>query len=87
MPNALAQAAERFLRKTLKASDTQAPTVMNVDKNAAYPPPIDHLKADEQLPPNVPTSAGGVFEQTSGAFCTETSARLAKLGMGFCSFG
>ena len=50
VPNALAQAAERFWRKTLNASDTQAPTVMNVDKNAAYPPPIDHLKADEQLP-------------------------------------
>jgi hypothetical protein len=24
--------------------------VINVDKNAAYPPAVDHLKADEQLP-------------------------------------
>jgi len=29
------------------------------DKNAVYPPAVDNLKTDEQLPPNVPTSAGG----------------------------
>jgi len=26
------------------------PRVINVDKNAAYPPAVDDLKADEQLP-------------------------------------
>ena len=31
-------AAERFWRKTLKASQTQTPRVINVDRNAAYPP-------------------------------------------------
>ena len=42
--------AERFLRKTLHASHTTEPRVINVDKNAAYPPAVDDLKADEQLP-------------------------------------
>jgi len=45
-----ATAAERFLRKTLNASHTQFPRVINVDKNAAYPAAVDDLKADEQLP-------------------------------------
>ena len=42
--------AERFLRKILSASHTQMPRVINVDKNAAYQPAVDELKADEQLP-------------------------------------
>ncbi len=45
-----ASAAERFFRKTLKATHTQMPRVINVDKNAAYPPAIDDLKAESQLP-------------------------------------
>lgn len=45
-----ATAAERFLRKTLNAAHTQEPRVINVDKNTAYPPAVDDLKADEQLP-------------------------------------
>ena len=44
------RAAKRCLRKLLNASHTQAPRVINVDKNAAYPPAADSLKADEQLP-------------------------------------
>ena len=44
------RAAERFLRKTLGDSHAQTPRVINVDKNAAYPPAVDELKADEQLP-------------------------------------
>lgn len=50
MAAAPARAAERFLRKPLGATHTQTPRVVNVDKNAAYPPAIDELKADEQLP-------------------------------------
>ena len=45
-----AQAAERFLRKTLNAAHTETPRVINVDKNASYQPAIDELKADAQLP-------------------------------------
>jgi transposase-like protein len=44
-----ARAAECFFRKTLKASHNQRPRVINVDKNAAYPPAIDELKADQTL--------------------------------------
>ena len=36
-----AQAAKRFFRKALKATHNQEPRVINVDKNAAYPPAID----------------------------------------------
>ncbi len=36
-----ARAAKRFLHKMLNAVHTQTPRVLNVDKNAAYPPAID----------------------------------------------
>lgn len=45
-----AAAAERFLRKPLRTAHTQTPRVINVAQNAAYPPALDALKADEQLP-------------------------------------
>jgi transposase-like protein len=44
-----ATAAQRFLGKALKASHNQEPRVINVDKNAAYPPAIDELKKDQTL--------------------------------------
>jgi len=44
-----AQAAQRFLRKALKAVHNQEPRVINVDKNAAYPKAIDELKEKEEL--------------------------------------
>ena len=43
------RAAKRFFRKALKVTHTQQPRVINVDKNAAYPPAIDELKAEETL--------------------------------------
>jgi transposase-like protein len=43
------KAAARFFRKVLKAQHTQAPRVVNVDKNAAYPIAIEMLKGDETL--------------------------------------
>jgi transposase-like protein len=48
-----ATAAERFLGKTLGATYTQTPRVINVDKNAAYPKATDTLMADETLPETV----------------------------------
>ena len=45
-----ARAAERFFRKVLKAVHNQTPRVINVDKNAAYPPAIDSLTQDQTLP-------------------------------------
>ena len=53
-----ARAAERFFRKALSATYTQNPRVVNVDKNAAYPPAIENLKADEQLPKNTELKKG-----------------------------
>jgi transposase-like protein len=43
------KAATRFLRKVLNAQHTQAPRVVNVDKNAAYPVAMDALKEEELL--------------------------------------
>jgi transposase-like protein len=48
-----ARSAERFFRKTLNATHTQVPRVINVDKNAAYPKATDALTADEMLPHTV----------------------------------
>jgi transposase-like protein len=45
-----ATAAQRFFRKALKAEHNQSPRVINVDKNAAYPPAIDELTRDQTLP-------------------------------------
>lgn len=43
------KAAERFFRKVLRASHTQAPRVVNVDKNAAYPVAAEALNEDETV--------------------------------------
>ena len=45
-----AKAAKRFLKKVVNASHTSEPRVITVDKNAAYPPAIAELKANETLP-------------------------------------
>lgn len=80
-----AVAAERFWRKTLNASHTQSPRVINVDKNVAYPPAVDHLKADEQLP--------GTTELRLVLYLNNQVEqdhrfikRLTNPGMGFASF-
>ena len=38
------KAAKRFFKKVLKAKYNKQPRVINVDKNAAYPPAIEQLK-------------------------------------------
>lgn len=80
-----ATAAERFLRKTLNASHTQSPRVINVDKNAAYPAAVDDLKADEQLPKTTELRQvkylNNRVEQDHRFI-----KRLTKPGMGFGSF-
>ena len=77
--------AERFLCKTLRASHTQMPRVINVDENAAYPPAVDELKADEQLPEATELRQvkylNNIVEQDHRFI-----KRLAKPGMGFGSF-
>jgi transposase-like protein len=44
-----AEAAKRFLLKTLAASHTSSPRVINVDKNAAYPKAFAALKAEGHI--------------------------------------
>ncbi len=77
--------AKRFLRKMLNAVHTQTPRVLNVDKNAAYPPAIDELKADEQLPETTELRQvkylNNQVEQDHRFI-----KRLTKAGMGFSSF-
>nr|WP_051035487.1 DDE-type integrase/transposase/recombinase [Crinalium epipsammum] len=43
------RAAKRFLCKALKATSSQPPHVINMDKNAAYPPSVEEWKAEETL--------------------------------------
>jgi transposase, IS6 family len=45
-----AKAAKRFFKKVLKGQPTVMPSVIKVDKNAAYPPAIEELKKAEVLP-------------------------------------
>jgi IS6 family transposase len=44
-----AKAAKLFFKKILKASHSSNPRVINVDKNAAYPPAVSVLKEDGTL--------------------------------------
>jgi len=80
-----ARAAERFFRKALKAAHNQTPRVINVDKNAAYPPAIDSLKADETLTKATELRPvkylNNIVEQDHRFI-----KRLVNPGMGFGSF-
>jgi transposase-like protein len=80
-----ARAAERFFRKALKAYHNQSPRVINVDKNAAYPPAIDSLKADEILTKATELRRvkylNNIVEQDHRFI-----KRLVNPGMGFGSF-
>jgi transposase-like protein len=80
-----ARAAERFLRKTLNATHTQTPRVVNVDKNAAYPPAVDKLKADEQLP-EITELRQVKYLNNRVEQDHRFIKRLIKPGMGFGSF-
>lgn len=79
------KAAERFFRKVLKATYTQTPRVIMVDKNVAYPMAIKTLKADEMLSETIELwqkkYLNNIIEQDHRAI-----KRLTKAGMGFKSF-
>ena len=80
-----AGAAERFFRKALKSSHNQKPRVINVDKNAAYPPAIDKLKKDQSLGETTELRPvkylNNIVEQDHRFI-----KRLVNPGMGFASF-
>ena len=79
------KAAERFFRKVLKATHTQCPRVITVDKNAAYPKAIKTLKGDETLSETTQLRQkkylNNIIEQDHRAI-----KRLTNAGMGFKSF-
>ena len=79
------KAAERFFRQVLKATHTQSPRVITVDKNAAYPKAIETLKADQKLPETTELRQkkylNNIIEQDHRAI-----KRLTRAGMGFKSF-
>ena len=43
------RAAKRCFCTALKATHTQVPRVINLDKNAAYPPAIEQLKVESTM--------------------------------------
>jgi len=78
-------AAKRFLKKALQASHSIDPRVINVDKNAAYPPAIDELKEERVLSENCELRQvkylNNIVEQDHRFI-----KRLVKPGLGFGSF-
>jgi transposase-like protein len=78
-------AATRVFRKALKATHTQLPRVINVDKNAAYPRAIEELKKEEFLPPSSQLRQNkylnNIVEQDHSFI-----KRLVNPGLGFKSF-
>ncbi len=80
-----AQAAKRFLRKTLKASHTGSTHVINVDNNAAYPSAFEDLQQEEFLPESCTLRQSkylnNIVEQDHRFI-----KRLVKPGLGFGSF-
>lgn len=80
-----AAAAKRFFCKTLQATHTPEPRVINVDKNAAYPRATDELKAEQELPKSVELRQNKYLNnriEQDHRFIK----RLTKPGMGFHSF-
>ncbi|GHO60442.1 IS6 family transposase [Ktedonobacter robiniae] len=79
------QAARHFLLKTLAASHTRSPRVINVDKNAAYPKAFNELKAAGYILESGELRQvkylNNLIEQDH-----QFIKRLTKPGMGFFSF-
>lgn len=79
------KAAARFFRKVLGAKHTQAPRVITVDKNAAYPVAMDELKQDKTLKAEIELRQSkylnNVIEQDH-----RNVKRIVKPMMGFQSF-
>lgn len=76
--------ASRFFVKTLAASHTSSPRVINVDKNAAYPKAFAELKAEGLIPEHCKLRQvkylNNLIEQDHRFI-----KRLTKPGMGFFS--
>jgi len=83
-PTRDAKAAKQFLLKTLAASHSSEPRVINVDKNAAYPKAFNELKAEGHIPEHCELRQvkylNNIIEQDHRCI-----KRLTKPGMGFFS--
>ena len=79
------KAAARFFCKVLKGQHTQAPRVINVDKNAAYPVAMETLKGEETLPETTKLRQmkylNNIVEEDY-----RTIKRITRAMMGFKSF-
>lgn len=84
-PTRDAHAAKQFFLKTLAASHTTEPRVINVDKNAAYPKAFAELKAERHLSEHCELRQvkylNTLIEQDHRFI-----KRLTQTGMGFFSF-
>ncbi len=84
-PTRDAETAKHFFVKTLAASHTTEPRVINVDKNAAYPKALKELKAEGIVSENCELRQvkylNNLIEQDHRFI-----KRLTKPGMGFFSF-
>lgn len=84
-PTRDAQAAKRFFLKTLTASQSSEPRVINVDKNAAYPKAFHELQEAGRISENCELRQvkylNNLIEQDHRFI-----KRLTKPGMGFFSF-
>ena len=76
------KAAERFLKRALKAEHAWPPRVIDVDQNAAYPAAVDNLKAegvlDESCQLRTCKYLNNIIEQDH-----RTVKRLSIAGLGF----
>jgi transposase, IS6 family len=80
-----AQAAKQFFLKTLAASHTSEPRVINVDKNAAYPKAFAELKAEGRLPESCELTSASNISIIWLNKITARIKRLTKPEMGFSS--
>jgi transposase, IS6 family len=84
-PTRDAKAAKQFLLKTLAASHSREPRVINVDKNAAYPKAFAELQAEELIPAQCELRQvkylNNLVEQDHRFI-----KRLTKPGLGFFAF-
>ena len=78
-------AAARFLKKALGADHNTIPRVINVDKNASYPPAVDSAKTSGYLPEE--TELRQVKYLNNRVECDHRRLkRLINHGLGFKGF-
>ena len=79
------KAAKRFFTKVLRAKQNKKPRVINVDKNAAYPPAFEDLKEEKALEPDCELRQvkylNNRVEQDHRAV-----KRITRAGLGYKSF-